>query len=104
MGIFVIVDNELHHCRRHDETSARSARQLHEIIIRWLREIRMTACQLCEGMLQENIDVFVNIGAVERDDGSNTLPRSFHGYFAQQRLNLLVPKGFADMRFRATRE
>jgi hypothetical protein len=44
----------------------------------------MATCQFCEGMLQEHVDICVDIGTVERDDGSNALPRGFHWNFAQQ--------------------
>jgi hypothetical protein len=103
MGITVfIIDNKLHHRRRHDETSARSGRQLRNVNLGWLWEIWMATPQLYEGMPQESTDVVVNVCAVQRDDA--TLPRSSHRYLAHQRAHLVVLKDFANMRFRATCE
>jgi hypothetical protein len=65
MGITVfIVDNEPHHRRRHDETSARSARQLRKVNLRWMREIGMAIFELFEGMPQESTDVVINVCAI----------------------------------------
>jgi hypothetical protein len=65
MGIIVfIVDNKLHHRRRHDETSACSARQLHKVNLQWLREIGMATSQLLKGIPQKSTDIVVNVCAV----------------------------------------
>jgi hypothetical protein len=61
--IIVSIINELHHCGRYDETSASSARQPRKFISRWLRENGRATAQLCEGMLQENVYIFVYVCA-----------------------------------------
>jgi hypothetical protein len=58
------IINKLHHRGCYDETSVLSARQARKLTFRWVREIGTATLQLCEGMLQENIDVTVNICAV----------------------------------------
>jgi hypothetical protein len=103
MGITVfIIDNKLHHRRRHDKTSARSARQLLKVNLRWVWEIEMATFKLSEGMPQENTDVVVNVCTIQRNDA--TLSRSPRGYLAHQWSHLSVLKDFANMRFRATCE
>jgi len=104
VGITVSVIDEFHHRRCHDETSACSARQPRKFICRWLREIGIATPQLCEGTLQKNIDVIVDICTVQRDDGRNTLPRSFHWYLTHQRVHLLSLHGITNVRFRVTCE
>lgn len=58
------VIDELHHCGRHNEVSANSVAQPREFVRTELREVRMATLQLCEEMLEGDIDVIVNVFAI----------------------------------------
>jgi hypothetical protein len=55
-------------------------------------------------MLQEDVNVTVNIFAVQRNGASNALPRSVHWYLVHQCVHLFFLNDFTDILFQATRE